>query len=138
MTDISDWIICLLGQRSLLGKPGGEPSARSSALTGGHLGQTVTLGLHPPNSLSPVYDLIRMPSPNGIVQIVAPVNWHPVESLPLPADAVTYTVESLPSDEKRALRQAVAKAEEIFRQMKAGGSSIAIVPASGMPKEPAR
>lgn len=117
MTDISTWEIFFVGSRTLIGKTVpdmGEPMPSLFA------------------KASPVYELLRVPSERGIATTIFPVGWFPVDSLPLPRDALAFPISKLGSAEQRQLANGVQKAEEMLQQMRAAASGIALV--KDMPK----
>ena len=111
MIDISTWEIFFVGARTLIGKRDGQRG-----------------------SVTPVFQLERAPTPQGMQTIVFPVGWFPVRELRLPADVMSVPVSSLGPAEQKMLAQSVAKADEMLQQMRAASSGIAI--ASTMPAGP--
>ncbi len=106
--NIADWEIFFVGARTLIG-------LRSAS-----------------GEACPVYELLRVPSERGIATTIFPVGWFPVDSLPLPADALAFPVIKLGPAEQRQLANGVQKAEEMLQQMRAAASGIAI--AKDLPK----
>jgi len=125
MLDVSTWHLVFCGARTLIGRLGSK----------NHVGVYPDT---PPDTISPVFQLVRDLSPDprqpGVMTLVHPVNWYPIESLPMPDGATTYPVASLPSEDRRALAQSCANAEKMIQQMKLAGSGIQI--AKTMPKVP--
>ena len=123
--DVSTWHLVFCGARTLIGK-----------IEGG------VFDPHDPEliekTISPVFQLVRDLSPDprqpGVMTLIHPVNWYPIESLPMPEGATTYPVASLPSEDRRALAQSCANAEKMIQQMKLAGSGIQL--AREMPKVP--
>lgn len=129
--NIADWEIFFVGARTLIGKR--ETFVRGTSE------RLAALGASPERSpvctvdkIAPVYELLRVPSERGIATTIFPVGWFPVDSLPVPADALAFPISKLGSAERRQLANGVQKAEEMLQQMRAAASGLAI--AKDLPK----
>lgn len=105
--EIASWEIFFVGARTLIGRYVSD------------------------NEISPVYELIRVPSERGIATTIFPVGWFPVDSL-IAENAPSFPISKLGPAEQRQLANGVQKAEEMLQQMRAAASGIAV--AKEMPK----